>query len=311
MPIRDLRQIKASISAASDTRPIVNQRTQGNVMSYSDPSPSSLAYASIMVAMDLDPEAEKRAKLATALADRFSARLIGIAAHPIAVPLYFEAPVSGLASAVELEERRATVELANAEAVFRRIAGTRNRIGWRSAHAFPLDYVLEHARAADLIVTSRPRREEGAFGPMSINGGDLVMGAGRPVLFVPPGVDYISAKRIVIGWKDSREARRAVFDGLPLLKAAQEVTVVSIDADDRGANDVSAYLGYHGAQATVVVRTKTEGAVADELLRRAEQEGADLIVCGAYGHSRAREWAFGGVTRDLLDHAPLCCLMAH
>jgi len=280
-------------------------------MSVSNPSPAHSGYASIMVPMDLDPEAENRAKLAIALADRFSSRLIGVAAHPIAVPLYFEAPVAGIASAVELEERSATRNIAEAEAVFRRVIATRNRAEWRRAHGFPLDFVLEQARAADLIVASRPRRDELAHGPMSLDGGDLVMSAGRPVLFVPPNIDYLAAKSVVIGWKDTREARRAVADALPLLKAAKDVLVVSVDSDDRGARDVSAYLACHGVEAGIAKRPQGAGSAADELLQAADQAAADLIVCGAYGHSRTREWVFGGVTRDLLDHSRLCCLMAH
>jgi nucleotide-binding universal stress UspA family protein len=146
---------------------------------------------------------------------------------------------------------------------------------------------------------------------MSVDGGDLVMDAGRPVLFVPPSVNHLSAKRVVVAWKDTREARRAVWDSMPFLKRAAEVSVVAIDSEDAGARDVAAYLGCHGVLATVLTRPETEIAAAVKIIHIAQQEGADLIVCGAYGHSRAREWAFGGVTRDLLDGSPLCCLMAH
>jgi nucleotide-binding universal stress UspA family protein len=274
-------------------------------------SPAPWAYASIMVPMDLNPLSEARAKLATGLADRFSSRLIGIAAQPIEAPLYFEAPVEGVPGIVEIEERRSKEDLAKAEAVFRRVAGARNRIEWRQALAFPRDYVLEHARAADLIVAARPCRSDGGLRPMSVDGGDLVMDAGRPVLVVPPDVDLLAAKRIVIAWKDAREARRAVWDSMPFLKRAAEVSILAVDAEDRGARDVAAYLGLHGIEAAVLTRPATNAAVAGEIVRIAQQEGADLIVCGAYGHSRAREWAFGGVTHDLLDSSPLCCLMAH
>lgn len=132
-----------------------------------------------------------------------------------------------------------------------------------------------------------------------------------PVLFVPPHLDNLFAKRIVVGWKDSREARRAVWDGLPFLKRAEEVFVVSVDVDRGSADDVARYLGCYGVEACALARPRPTIAVADEIVRIAEQEGADLIVCGAYGHSRTREWIFGGVTRDLLDHAPLCCLTTH
>lgn len=279
-------------------------------MPQSNPPSASLAYASIMVAMELEASAERRAKLAADLADRFSSRLIGVAAQEIVSPLYFETPAAEVTSIIELEERQAAQQMARAESTFRRVAGTRERVEWRQALKFPVDHILAQARAADLIIVGRPRHDQRP-GPMSVDSGSLVMDAGRPVLFVPPQTDHLSAKRIVIGWKDSREARRAVWDSLPFLKAAEDVAIVAIDGGHDEANDVSAHLGCHGVSSRVYKRPAPAGSIADELVRIAQQEGADLIVCGAYGHSRAREWVFGGVTHDLLDHSPLCCLMSH
>jgi nucleotide-binding universal stress UspA family protein len=275
----------------------------------SNGSPS--VYSSILLPMDLDPSTEGRCKLAVGLADRFASRLIGVAAQPVQAPLYFEAPVTGIPTIIELEERRANEELAKAEANFRRCAGTRGRIEWRQALTFTTPYILEQARAADLIVAARPRRDDKAFAPMSADSGSLVMDAGRPVLFVPPKVDYLAAKCVVIGWKDSREARRAVWDSLPLLRESKEVLIVSVDPEEHGAKDVAAHLGCHGVQASTLHRPPSAAGIADDLVGIAQQQGADLIVCGAYGHSRAREWVLGGVTHDLLDHSPLCVLMSH
>jgi nucleotide-binding universal stress UspA family protein len=277
------------------------------------PSLSHPAYASILVHIGPDDtHSEARAKLAVNLADRFKSRLIGLAATPILAPLYFESASEGVASVIELEERRASRDIASAEALFRRAAGTRNRVEWRPAFKFPLDFILEQSRAADLIVISRSRNEESPIGvPATADAGDLVMGAGRPVLVVPPRTDHLSAKRVVLGWKNTKEARRAVWDSLPFLKAAQEVFVVSVENDDESANDVNGYLQCHAVESCVISQSESTKPVADEIIRIAQQEGADLIVCGAYGHSRAREWIFGGVTRDLLDHSPLCCLMTH
>jgi nucleotide-binding universal stress UspA family protein len=269
------------------------------------------SYANILIPMGLDPESDHRAEFAASLADRFSSRLIGVAAHPIAAPMYVEVPAEGVTSILEIEEGRARENLAKTEAIFRKTAGSRNNIEWRQAVTFPLGHVLRQARSADLIIAARPRRDEPAFDPMSINGGDLVMAAGRPVLFVPPGVQYLSGKRVIVGWKDTRESRRAVWDALPLLKAAQEVLVVSVETENHAAKDVAAYLGSHGVAASAKTHRKPARSVGDELVRTAESELADLIVCGAYGHSRIGEWVFGGVTRDLLDHSPICCLMAH
>jgi len=274
-------------------------------------SASPTSYASVMVAMDRGASAAARARLAADLADRFSSRLIGIAAEPIAEPLYFEVPVSGVAGIIELEQRRAAEDIAAVEATFRGIAGPHRTVDWRHALTFPSDFAAEQARAADLVVVGRAA---GAEPPnlMSVNPGDFVMAAGRPMLLVPPGVDHLSAQNIVVCWADRREARRAITDSLPFLKRATEVSVVSIAADEPGAKDVGEYLRGHGVAASSYARPiPASASVADELIHVAQQQGADLIVCGAYGHSRAREWAFGGVTRDLLHHSPLCCLMSH
>lgn len=280
-------------------------------MTSTDLRPSAAGYASILVPMEPGPDAENRIKLAASLADRFSSHLIGVAAHPLAVPLYFETPVAGIASAIELEERRAAEELAAAKAVFDRAIGTRNRVEWRQAQTFPVEFVLEQSRAADLIVATLPGRGGKTPHPMQVDAGDLVMGAGRPVLFAPRDKDHLSAKRVVVGWKDTREARRAVADALPLLRLAQETFVACVGTDEHGGKDVCAYLGRHGIAASCLTRPTSADAAGEELANIAVQNAADLVVSGAYGHSRAREWMFGGVTRDLLQHARICCLMAH
>jgi len=274
------------------------------------PSQAQSRYASIMVPMDLSADGVRRTQLATDLADRFDSRLLGVAAHPIAPPLYFETPVPGIESAIDLEKKNASRQIAAAEAAFRKVVGTRNRIEWRQAHGFATEFAIEQARAADLIVASQKSPGE-AVNAMSVHPGDLVMAAGRPVLFVPAGIEFLAAKNIVIAWKDTREARRAVADAMPFLKAAEGVSVVTFGTDERAARDVCTYLALHGIEADMRRKDVAADAVAEELMRAAEADAADLVVCGAYGHSRATEWAFGGVTRDLLANARLCCLMAH
>ena len=142
------------------------------------------------------------------------------------------------------------------------------------------------------------------------------MAAGRPILSVPPNLERIDAKQVLVAWKDTREARRAVWDSLPLLRRAESVVVATMgDEADRGsAADVSAYLSAHGVKgALAVVLEPNYGSTeeAEPLMMFAQAEGAGLIVAGAYGHNRVREWLFGGVTRNLLRHAPMPCLLTH
>ena len=121
----------------------------------------------------------------------------------------------------------------------------------------------------------------------------------------------------MVAWKDTREARRAVWDASPFLRMAEAVHVIAVvDAEELnaatvGVSDVVRHLERHGIKARAEVRTQREASPADELILVAEQRGADLIVAGAYGHARVREWVLGGVTRDLLTHCPKCCLLSH
>jgi nucleotide-binding universal stress UspA family protein len=276
--------------------------------------PSSPAsYASIMVHSGLGEDAADRVRLAAGLADRFEARLIGIAAENVVIAPYLEVPSFVEQRLIEEARRRIDEDLAKAEAVFRKAAGPGREIEWRSDTADPRGYLLTQARAADLFVIGHQPDEVAEDWHMGVPPGDLVMGLGRPVLLVPPRVATPSARRIVLGWRDCREARRAVLDSLPFLQRAEEVIVTGVGDEVSAASlqDVVAHLGRHGAQATAHHVPAGRQPVAGELIEMASTRQADLIVCGGYGHSRMREWIFGGVTHEFVSRAPICCLMTH
>ena len=127
----------------------------------------------------------------------------------------------------------------------------------------------------------------------------------------------LSARHIAIAWKDVREARRAVRDALPFLRQAESVMIVEIseggegDQAQRHVKDVADYLARHRIDIIAERVRPAEVSVTDALLRLIHDENVDLVVSGAYGHSRLGEWVFGGVTRDLLVQSPVCCLMSH
>jgi len=264
-----------------------------------------------MVPMDLGPHSIERVELAAGLADKFGALLIGLAARQPDIGVYADITVPD-ERLVQEEVRRVGEELTQAEALFRK-AADRNAVEWRCATEWPTIFALEQARAADLIVVGRQGPEDDRDWRFAPHPGDLVMSAGRPILVAPPRVRQLSARRIVVAWKDTREARRAVWDALPLLKAADHVFIVSVGSEvtETALVDVNAYLSRHGVPATTELRRGSDRPVADEVLAVVEGKGADLIVAGGYCHSRMREWIFGGVTRDLLARMPVCCLLAH
>ena len=194
---------------------------------------------------------------------------------------------------------------------FERLAAAAVKVEWRSAIANPSRFLIEAARAADLIVTGAP---EGGSSYRSVDLGSLLVNAGRPVLLAGRGAERILAAKIVVAWKDKREARRAGADALPLLSQAQEVVVATVDPEADSMTkgslaDVVAFLAHHGVKArTEVIAENGEGGKLTDLAR---SMSADIIVSGAYGHSRLKEWVFGGVTRSLLDEVGLNRFMAN
>lgn len=279
-----------------------------------------MTYATLIVHAQADEDGQARAALAADLADRFGATLVGVAARDF-VPLALSptGPIvnpSVLADMTAAQEDLIRAELAAAEGVFRAAAGRLGpRVAWRASIGAPTRALAEAARAADLLVIGRP--PEPADPASRADPGDVLMQAGRPVLVVPSGASRLDASRVVVAWKDSREARRAVADALPLLRRASSVRVVELcrpsdaPAVAPAVEEVAGYLARHGVEATAEAQEMTEGTAADALVRAAERHGADLIVAGGYGHTRLREWAFGGVTRSLLRRCPVSCLLSH
>ena len=273
-----------------------------------------MSYSTLMVHLDLDRSNEVRLQFAGELAERFDSRVVGIAAADVQ-PLYF---MEGAAAEELLEQDRERLksQIADCEAQFRRVLKARaDNMEWRSALAWPTDFVARNARAADLIVTGP--QAAAADSASRINTGDLVLRAGRPVLVVPPGAEFLRLNSVVVAWKDTREARRAVNDALPLLHKAREVIVVELidEGADKAAakarvEDVAHWLVRREISASSIA-TRALVGVTNRLTTLAQDEGAGIIVAGAYGHSRFQEWVFGGVTRDLLTQQRCCALLSH
>ena len=125
-------------------------------------------------------------------------------------------------------------------------------------------------------------------------------------------------RRIVIAWRDTREAARAVAEAMPLIEMSSRTTVALVDADAgtgkdkyEPGHDVARHLDRHGARVEVTLLASENRAVSDVILDQARRMSADLIVMGAYGHSRAREWVIGGTTVEMPDQSEFPMLMAH
>jgi nucleotide-binding universal stress UspA family protein len=277
----------------------------------------AMTYSTLMVQLELEHPNDARLRIAGDLAEQFGAKLVGIAACEQSTPPYY---ADGPFAQGLLERDRAELRkrMAETEERFRAAAkGRAQVVEWRSALAHPTSYVAQQARIADLIITGT-NRDGWALDPARrLDPSALVMEVGRPVFLVPPEVEWLKLSTVLVAWKDTREARRAVWDALPLLLRAQEVTIAEVvegeespDAARNRVNDVAGWLARHGVVADVMVPEATENT--DERLDLiASDIGADLVVAGAYGHTRLGEWMFGGVTRDLVSRSTRCSVLAH
>jgi len=267
-----------------------------------------MTLAAIMVTVDFDPASKARISLAADLARRFGSLLIGVAGWPL-----IKRPVETL-SDNELAER-ASNELRNLGEKFRKIAeDVAVRVEWRSSMGFPREVIPKEARAADLLVIGQSM----LLGDVvhSYDPGTIILAAGRPVLVVPPEIDRLEFSRVLVAWKDTREARRAIHDALPFLQLADEVSIAvaktpgAEDADAQIA-DVAKYLERHDVRVAEQISSVADEAEEDVLLDLARQHRVDLIVAGAYGRTRLSEWIFGGVTRHLLLNSLVPCLLSN
>ena len=276
-------------------------------------------YKTILVHLDRDARRSERVELAATLAGRHDAHLVGLfALSSSRMPSYVRSDTSG--ALIAAQNRQRAEAATEAEAAFR--AAVRKHSGvkteWRISAADALDAVRLNARYADLVVVGQREREaedESGIAPEFVD--ELVLSCGRPVLIVPYAGRFPDAgKRALVAWNASAEAARAIADALPLLARAESVNVIVFEtgpAGDHGEEpgaDAALYLARHGVKATVSRYGSPDIDVGSQILSRAADMAADLIVMGAYGHSRMRELVLGGVTRTILESMTAPVLMS-
>lgn len=277
-----------------------------------------MTFATVMVSLALSQPNEARLQVAGDLAARFEAGVIGVAAAEFTPPLYFTTGEQAQ-DLIEQGEAALQTRLGELEQHFRSVVGGRAApLSWRAALDFPVRYVLAQARAADILVTgSIPPGVSDAFAVASPK--DLVMQAGRPLFVVPDNATWLDLSTVLVAWKETPEARRALVDALPLLAKATDVVVTEIlentseyDACEARLDDVVAWLGRHQIVASARVEQPGQGRnVAAKLDAVAADVSAGLVVAGAYGHSRFRELVLGGVTEHLVTRTERCVLLSH
>ena len=276
-----------------------------------------MTYKTVMVGLALGQPNDARLEVAAQLAKWFGARVIGVAGAEFSPPLYF---TEGEPAQRLIDQGWAAVKnrLKELEGGFR--AAMQNRaveVEWRCGEDFPTRFIVRQARASDIIVVGEAARGGLADPFVQVNPSDLVMQVGRPLLLFPRAAAGWTLRSVLVAWKNTAEARRAVNDALPLLHKSTEITIVEIveDEADRAAallrvEDVAAWLSRHGVRASQQVPAQC-GDAATQLEQVASDVGAGVVIAGAYGHSRLSEWILGGVTRRLINPAIRCSLLSH
>ncbi|MFM1988176.1 MAG: hypothetical protein RJA99_1133 [Pseudomonadota bacterium] len=278
----------------------------------------SFGYKTILAHFDSTERATRRLQVAARLADAHDAHLVAV--YSIMSPLYSEPFVADGGAFVAQELLRFQEKKdAEARAAFDRLAPTLGRpIEWRAEAGDPAAVVNEHGRYADLIVVGQ--YDDDAANDVTPDFiGRVIMGSGRPVLVVPyTGELATVGRRPMVAWNASREAARAISSSMPLLRSAEEVQVTTFNArGGRGGHgdvpgaDIATFLARHGVKANVSGTTSKEVDIGNQILSRADDFDADLIVMGGYGHSRAYEFVMGGATRTVLESMTAPVLFAH
>ncbi len=275
-----------------------------------------MTYKTLVTLFETEDSAPVLAEAAIKLASVHNGHIIGMHGEIIdPLPIYspFDVPDPTIMTAIY---EAAAAKRTALEEIFKRTVGLSGlpnewRV-FRGTSGSTSTAMAETTRCGDLIISSQPRPGY----PSEYN--DLLFESGRPALFIPWVSRQIAPfKRVLLAWDGSREAARAAFDSLPLLKTAEMVEIFSVDPQDTRSQsasmagaDLATSLDRHGVKATLNSLPSNNLSVAAILENRLADMSADLMVMGAYSHSRLRETVFGGVTRTLLESMTVPVLMS-
>lgn len=281
----------------------------------------------LMVVLDGSTRTETVLGVAAALARRHDAHLTGFCPLEVLLPANLAFALSGYPALTSLQGAATQLEgeaLQKAEAIEAGFRDTLQRSGirgeWEIGRGPVAEVIARRARTVDLVVLGQTDPEHKLPPAARHMVEDVLMSAGRPLLLVPFAgrFDTLGAN-VLLGWNGTREAARATHDALLLIEPTANVTVLTVERGRSGVEpqevpgaDIAAHLARHGLR-VAAARTATDGTIADAdaLLSYASDCGADLLVVGGYGHSRARELVLGGVSRGLLQHMTVPLLISH
>ena len=267
----------------------------------------------ILVSVDETDECIKRLKAASYVADVFDSHVTGLfVKKPSHYHVYGEVITPGIMSAIEQQQDRLADQ---AKQQFETHVKDRiDKSGFITAKGHVAHELVYQAVNHDIVIVGQSDSDN--YRDMGYNPPEQVaLESGRPALIIPYiGYRDSIGKHILIAWNNGREATRAVHDALPFLKSAESVTVLAVNHardDILACAEMGEHLARHDVQVEIQEIKSTSIPVADCLLSRASELDIDLLVMGAYGHSRFREYALGGVTRTILKTMTVPVLLSH
>ena len=283
-----------------------------------------MALKDILVHLDNDPRCAARLAIAVDLAVRHQACLTGLYVVDVPNTDYFYGaglPMAGLGpdQLVDVMTAEARAAAAPVEANFRQLLRLNNVEGeWRIVEGYTPAVLSVDSRYADLVIVGQPDDPRRPDHRSRLAVETTLMSAGRPVLTIPFAGEFPTlTDHILVAWNASRESTRAVHDAMPLLLTASEVTILAvnpraaIDESDPPRTDLATHLARHGVRAETTRTVAEDISDGEALLSYASDISATMIVAGGYGHSRAREMIFGGVTRTLMNEMTIPVLFSH
>ncbi|WP_366655942.1 universal stress protein [Fodinicurvata sp. EGI_FJ10296] len=276
-----------------------------------------MAYKTLLVHVDNTKQSRGRIAAAAEIARRNDAHIVGLGIRvPMPLPAYAGPSIAPVF--IPIMDDDGDEQIDEAKALFDQVMDQEGLTGsseWRAAGGDAAHVLDIHSRYADLVVVGQTDYD---LTPSSVWDlpDNLVLESTRPVLIVPHiGPRATIGKTITVAWDGGRAAASAVYAALPLLKRADQVQILTVRASDTTKRwpgmDVAAYLARHGANVTASRFDGSEMSIDDVLLNSVSDTGADMVVMGAYGHSRFRETVLGGTTRNILKHMTVPTLMAH
>lgn len=277
-----------------------------------------MAYRNLLVHVDDSRSSKARLEVAIDLAKAHGAHLTGLYVAidpPLSSNMRAAVPAEFLVMVQEQARARAAEAKARFEATVKRAGLSADCRAEHCPYTRVPEVIALHARYSDLAILGQPNPDEGEVNVAATE--DVVLSSGRPGLIIPfIGPGRTLGRRVMVAWDGGREAARAVADAMPVLERADSVVVLVINAEngdhgDQPGADIALYLARHDIKVDAQQLGAKDLSVADALLSRLADEDIDLLVMGAYGHSRLREWVLGGTTRQIFHEMTVPVLMSH